>query len=566
MTVKKKKWLIGIGVAVGLGVAVLLVAGHRMARQVDPYIREQAKQYLEKRFDSDVQITDLKVSVRRLSPFSMIFRRWHGARARVEGGGIILRHRGRRDIPPLFVIRRFTFEVDLGAIFDSPKRVQLVTIDGMEINIPPKGERPKFGGDEDTEDDDASKTDVILDEVVINDSMLTILPRNGKKPLEFVLHYIRLESAGKNVPMKYNASLTNAKPPGEILSKGTFGPWAAGEPGDSPLAGDYIFDKADLGVFKGISGILHSTGQFEGSLDTITAKGEATVPDFRLKRAGNAVPLKTRFEVLVDGTNGNTVLKPVVGVLGKTVFTTSGAVIKQDGDAHRTISLDVDMPKGDIRDLLTLAMKGETFMEGQIALKTKIDIPPLSGKVKDKLMLDGQFDITKGKFLRSTIQDQIDTLSRRGQGQPKNMEIDEVVLAMAGRFKMGDEKITFNSLSFAVPGSGIDLKGSYDLGSDNLDFHGTLKLDAKVSQTMVGWKRWLLKPVDPFFSKGGAGTLLRIQVVGSSKAPKFGRDKGPKDDKKDDKKDKSHPGQSSSSRTTFLTSVTTRSDRYGDHA
>jgi hypothetical protein len=402
----------------------------------------------------------------------------------------------------------------------------------MEINIPPKGERPEFG-DEDTEDDDATKTDVILDEVVINDSMLTILPRNGKKPLEFVLHYIRLESAGKNVPMKYNASLTNARPPGEILSKGTFGPWAAGEPGDSPLTGDYIFDKADLGVFTGISGILHSTGQFEGSLDTITAKGEATVPDFRLKRAGNAVPLKTRFEVLVDGTNGNTVLKPVVGVLGKTVFTTSGAVIKQDGDDHRTISLDVDMPKGDIRDLLTLAMKGETFMEGQIALKTKIDIPPLSGKVKDKLMLDGQFDITKGKFLRSTIQDQIDTLSRRGQGQPKNMEIDEVVLAMAGRFKMSDEKITFDSLSFAVPGSGIDLKGSYDLDSDNLDFHGTLRLDAKVSQTMVGWKRWLLKPVDPFFSKGGAGTLLHIQIVGSSKAPKFGRDKGPKDDKND---------------------------------
>ena len=274
-------------------------------------------------------------------------------------------------------------------------------------------------------------------------------------------------------------------------------------------------------------------GQFEGSLDTITAKGEATVPDFRLKQAGNAVPLQTKFEVLVDGTNGNTVLKPVVGVLGKTVFTTSGAVIKKDGDDHRTISLDVDMPKGDIRDLLRLAMKGDTFMEGQIALKTKIDIPPLSGKVKDKLLLDGQFDITKGKFLRSTIQDQIDTLSRRGQGQPKNMEIDEVVLAMAGRFKMSDERITFNSLSFAVPGSGIDLKGSYDLDSDNLDFHGTLKLDAKVSQTMVGWKRWLLKPVDPFFSKGGAGTLLHIQVVGSSKSPKFGRDKGPKDDKSD---------------------------------
>ena len=136
----------------------------------------------------------------------------------------------------------------------------------------------------------------------------------------------------------------------------------------------------------------------------------------------------------------------------------------------------------------------------------------------------------KGRFLRAKIQDQIDTLSRRGQGQPKNMEIDNVVLAMGGRFKMDDERITFESLAFAVPGSGVDIAGTYDVGQDVLDLHGTLKLDAKVSQTMSGWKRWLLKPVDPFFSKNGAGTFLRIQVVGSSKEPKFGRDKGSKDD------------------------------------
>jgi hypothetical protein len=106
------------------------------------------------------------------------------------------------------------------------------------------------------------------------------------------------------------------------------------------------------------------------------------------------------------------------------------------------------------------------------------------------------------------------------------MEIDQVVLAMGGRFRMEDETISFDSLSFAVPGSGVDLSGSYDLDADVLDFHGTLKLDAKVSQTMTGWKRWLLKPVDPFFAKNGAGTFLRIQVTGSPKAPKFGRDKG----------------------------------------
>lgn len=529
MTAKKKKWFIAIAVVFGIGVAGLFVLAHRMAARVEPYIRDQAIQYLERRFDSKVEIGSLKISVPKLSPLRLLARDLHGAMARVEGERVILRHRGRTDIPPMFVMKEFAFEVDLGILFDSPKRVPSVNIAGMEITIPPKGERPKLGAD-DEEDTSAESTDVIFDEVVINDSMLTILPRDPRKdPLRFDLHQIRLESAGRNVAMTYHGSLTNPKPPGEIDASGTFGPWAASEPGDTPLTGDYVFNNADLGVFKAIAGVLNSTGRFEGTLDAVAARGEASVPDFRLKAAGNVVPLKTRFEVLVDGTNGNVILKPVVGTLGTTSFVTSGAVIKRGDDRHKTINLDVEMPKGNLRDLMTLAMKGDPLMEGTIALKTRIDIPPISGKVKEKLLLDAQFDITQGKFLRAKIQEQIDSLSRRGQGQPKNMSIDDVVLAMGGRFKMEDEVITFSSLAFAVPGSGVDLAGTYDVGKDVLDFHGTLKLDAKVSQTMSGWKRWVLKPVDPFFSKHGAGTFLRIQVVGSSKEPKFGRDKGPKD-------------------------------------
>jgi len=67
------------------------------------------------------------------------------------------------------------------------------------------------------------------------------------------------------------------------------------------------------------------------------------------------------------------------------------------------------------------------------------------------------------------------------------------------------------------------------LEADTLDFHGALKLVAKVSQTMTGWKRWALKPVDPFFAKNGAGTFLPIKVVGNSHGPHFGLDRGHKE-------------------------------------
>jgi len=318
--------------------------------------------------------------------------------------------------------------------------------------------------------------------------------------------------------------LTNPKPPGEIHSSRVFGPWAAGEPGDTPLQGQYKFDNADLGIFRGIAGILHSTGNFEGTLSSITARGEATVPDFRLKSAGNPVPLSTRFEVLVDGTNGNTELKPIVATLGSTHFTTTGFVVKHDGDDRKTISLKASMPAGNLRDVMTLAMKGPPLMEGGIRLNTTIVIPPLSSKVREKLLLDGKFEVSNGKFLQSKIQEKIDALSHRGRGMTADDNVDTAFHRMSGDFKMAGESITFRSLAFAIPGAAVNIGGSFDAGSSQLDFHGALMLDAKLSQTQSGWKRWLLKPVDPFFSRRGAGTFLHIKIVGTSKDPQFGLD------------------------------------------
>ena len=504
-----------------------------MARRVEPYIRDQVIAYLHDRFDSDVEMETLRIRMPRASLVETVFNRGHGLMASVEGDDVKLRYKGRRDIPPMFSMKQFRFDVELRHLFDPTKVLHLVTIDGMEINVPPKGQRPTFGSSTDQSaasppsDVASPQPNVLFEQVMITNAALMILPNDAKKfPLRFDIHRLRLESAGQHVAMKYEAALTNAKPRGEVQSTGMFGPWNAAEPGDSPLTGAYTFANADLGVFSGIDGTLQSSGQFEGTLSSVTVRGDAAVPDFRLKQAGNPLRLQTRFEVLVDGTNGDTILKPVNGVLGSTSFRTSGGILRHETDLRRTISLDVSMPSGNIQDLLALGMKGTPFMRGKISLKTKIDIPPLTGSVREKLHLDGQFELSQARFLRTTVQDQIDTLSRRGRGQPTNTDINGVVSVMAGRFTLANEVVTFRSLSFAVPGSGVDLAGTYDLDRDTLDFHGTLKLQAKVSQTMTGWKRWVLKPIDPFFSKGGAGTLLRIQVVGTSKEPKFGRDRG----------------------------------------
>ena len=532
MTRRTKKWLAGIAAAVAAMLVAMLVTGYVLARRVEPFIREQVIAYLHDRFDSEVEIAALRVRMRRASVVETLLNRGHGLIATVEGDGVQLRHRGHRDLPPMFAMKQFRFDVELRTLLDRTKVLHLVTVDGMEINVPPKGQRPDLGSGSgpdisSTHDVAGDTSNVLLEQVVITNATLAILPNDSKKfPLRFDIHRVRLESAGQHVAMKFEAALTNAKPRGEVQSSGTLGPWVAGEPGDSHLAGVYKFTDADLGVFSGIAGTLESSGQFEGTLSSVNVKGEATVPDFRLKDVGNPVRLQTRFEVRVDGTNGDTILRPVNGSLGATSFRTSGGIIRHESDLRRTISLNVSMPSGNIHDLLSLAMKGTPFMRGKISLNTKIDIPPLTGSVREKLLLDGQFQLSQARFLKSTVQDQIDTLSRRGRGQPGNTDITGVVSVMAGKFTLANEMVTFQSLSFAVPGSGVDLAGTYDLDRDTLDFHGTLRLQAKVSETMTGWKRWVLKPINPFFSKQGAGTLLRIQVVGTSKEPKFGRDRG----------------------------------------
>jgi hypothetical protein len=163
-------------------------------------------------------------------------------------------------------------------------------------------------------------------------------------------------------------------------------------------------------------------------------------------------------------------------------------------------------------------------MEGRLMLKTKIGIPPLTGPVREKLKLDGRFQVIDGKFLRSKIQGELDKLSRRAQGEPGNQEIDEVASNMHGVFQLANEALHFSELSFGVPGAQIDLAGDYDMAHDDLDLVGTVKFQAKVSQLagVTGWKRWALKAVDPIFERHGAGTFLRIKVTGTSRAPKFG--------------------------------------------
>src|SRR5262249_7194861 len=150
-------------------------------------------------------------------------------------------------------------------------------------------------------------------------------------------------------------------------------------------------------------------------------------PDFRLTMGGNRMPLRTQFHAIVDGTNGNTLLEPVEAQLGGTVFECRGGVVRNRDEIGKTVALDVNLRRGVVEDLLRLAMKGnKPILKGGLKLTLKLVVPPGQGEIADRLKASGSFFLRDARFTSPTVQEKIDSLSRRGQGRPKDESIGEV--------------------------------------------------------------------------------------------------------------------------------------------
>ena len=140
----------------------------------------------------------------------------------------------------------------------------------------------------------------------------------------------------------------------------------------------------------------------------------------------------------------------------------------------------------------------------------------------DRLELDGEFTIDRLRFASDAVQDKVDEFSRRGRGRPTDVTIQDVASTMHGRFRLKDGVLRFPGLRFGVRGALVQLNGYYVLRGGALDFRGSVRLDARASQTMTGWKSVLAKAIDPLLAKDGAGTVLPIKITGTAKQPKFG--------------------------------------------
>jgi hypothetical protein len=518
----QKRWLQWLAGIAALGVIAIVIGFQYIKSQAEPILRQRIIDTVSKRFNSPVELDRVEISaIKGLEVTG------EGLRVQYVAGptqpGI------PQDTQPMVSVRRFQFRTDLRALLHPSTSVGIVYVQGMELHIPPADRRGKLLGGSDEPGTTQPKLGLVVNHVVCDDTKLFIeTSKPGKEPLEFDIQHLELSDIVWQHAFHYDAIVTNPKPTGLIHAVGSFGPWHGTIPRDTPIDGDYNFSHADLNSIKGIGGILSSTGHFNGQLGRIAVDGITDTPDFSIDTANHPVPLHTQFHAIVDGTTGDTTLDPVQARLLNSSFTARGTVTKITGQGH-DISLDVDMPNARIEDMLLLAVKTQPpLMRGALTMHTKLHIPPGQVRVAQKLELAGRFDIRGVSFSNPKIQDRVDSMSMRAQGRPQDAHSAgsdhkaEVASEMKADFNLGHAMTTVHNLNYQIPGALVLMDGVYSLNGEVFEFKGHVRTDATASQMVTGWKSWLLKPVDPFLKKHGAGLELPIEVSGTKSDVHFG--------------------------------------------
>jgi AsmA-like C-terminal region len=507
----RSSWkILGTAVLI-LGVAGAIALYYYAERLVEHRLRPATIELLERRFDSRVQLKTLRV----------VFTPWLS----IQGEGLVLRHQGRTDIPPLISIHQFTISAGLRGLWD--RSVARVHLDGLEIMIPPRRgadmpaiTKPAVG--QPAADPD---NDLHVGELVAENSLLTILSKQeGKGPRVFQLRRLRFEDFDFSQAIPFEAALTNPTPHGEIAATGAFGPWNAESPSLTPIEGTFLFD-ADLGTIQGIGGALHAEGNFAGPLELIRTSGRTRTEGFHLSSGGASFPLLVDYDAIVDGTNGDTILERVDARLGTSSISATGAIVKVEGTKGRRITLDTKTRGGRLEDFVKLATRVTSSpLTGIVNVDARLDIPPGEADVGDRMNIDGTFNVAKARFTSQTIQNRVDQLARRGLGRPMDETVDDVASNFRGVFALDSGRLHLRPLTFEIEGATVELTGNYDAARELLDFQGELRLQAKASQTQTGWRRLVLRIFDPMLEGKGAGTVLPISITGTRDQPKFSAD------------------------------------------
>ncbi len=435
---------------------------------------------------------------------------------------ITFRRDNDRNAQPLATVEKLTIQGGYIGLFTSPKRIGRVTVKGLRILVPSVSGRK----DETQRTSHTTESTLIIGEIIADGAVVQFASdTNPKEPLQFDIRQLRLGSVADDRPMSFHVTLLNPEPPGEVRADGQFGPLESSDFNHLALSGSYGFQHANLGTFPGIAGTLSSDGTFHGVLEHIDVEGATDVPDFQVKTSGHPVHLHTQFHAVVNGTDGNVALQPVYAQFEKTSVASQGEVAGKRNGTGKTVSIDITETKGRIEDWLRLfAKSNRPALTGSMNFRATVGFPFEQGRFLDQITLQGDFGIDTMRFTSSETQANVNSLSERAQGEKEDSDPENVISNLKGHVELKNGIATFSTLSFSVPGALAQMHGTYGLMNEQINLHGTLRLDSRLSKGSKGIRSFLLKAVEPFLKKKDAGEVVPIKLTGSYTHPSYGID------------------------------------------
>jgi hypothetical protein len=495
-------------IVVAIGIAAGVIATHW------PFTQASVTQGLEEAFASAVQIKSFRVTY--FAPGCVL-------------EGVTFRRNSDAEVTPIATVERLTIQGSYSGFFMFPKRIARVKVEGLHVFASPQSER---AGIEAHPANAGSQTKVLVGEINADGAVLEFSSGDpGAGATKFEIHTLALDSVSDDGPMSFHATLKIPEPPGEIRTDGQFGPLNRGDVGQTVASGSYVFEHADLGVLPGLGGTLSSTGKFSGTLERLAVGGNTDTPDFNVTSGVHTVHLKTQFQAVVNGTNGDVSLTSVSAQFGHTALVARGevagksAAAEKAGTAGKTISLTSSEQQGTIEDWLTLlAKKHHPAMNGAMTFQTQVQVPPGSRSFLERVNLQGDFEIGAADFTKPDTQAAVDNLSRVAQGQKQDENPESVFENMKGHVVMSNAVATLSDFYFGVPGALAHMHGTYGILTQKIDLHGNLRVDRKLSKGETGVKSVFLKVVEPLMKKKKAGEIVPIKIGGTIGQPSYGLD------------------------------------------
>jgi len=512
-------------------------------------------------------------SIQETFPATVTFQKFHWTYFPHPGciaDGVEFQRLGRPSgTPAIATIQHLVIQAHYIDIFFRPNYLAHIILDGTHFQVPPQGTPLEQTGWHET------PSKIRVGEIFADGAVIEIARQSPREPLRFEIHKLKLTSVSRNAPLSYAVAVHNPLPPGEISANGQFGPWNSEAPGQTPVAGEYTFEHADLSVFAGIAGTLFGKDKFQGILQHIETHGHIDIPDFMVTQAGHPIHLSAEYRAIVNGTNGDVALQDVTASYLHTTVHAKGEIAGRAGQDGKTTSLDLAVREGRIQDVLWMFVHGKKpALNGVTNLNAHVTIPPDLHPFLRQIRMTGDFGISGGEFSKDSTQADVDALSERArgikpagvkrdevkqgeikqgevkQGEAKPSEakptearpvevksagaktgqtvadpnLEDVISNLAGHVEVRDAIAHFHDLSFAVPGALAKVHGVYNLENKEINLHGTLKTEAELSEMSTGFKSALLKPLNIVFKKKHAGAEVPVHLIGTYKHPEFGLD------------------------------------------